>query len=573
MCNSMFGATQHKIALILPIARVLTMPRSSRVLRKFTLLAALLSCNTGFAQVSHEKYLSVTPGNFDSGGDISLQFHLNAESYKRSATIAAVGESYPLAVNLSADLASHAVNLRGESSSFADYVAQDPYLDGVVVVHSGTIVFEAYPRMQAWQRHYAWSVTKVLTSAIVATLVADGLVDMSAPIERYVPAFNNTAWAGTSVRDISNMASGIDCRDSDGYQDTGTCVYRMEESLNITAPTGEPVEFIKHVQAMPRLRPAGTLSEYVSANTNVLMLLIESVTGSSFADAARARIWSRMGAESEALISVSAEGFAFASGGLSARLRDVARFGMVFSDKRRFPDVAETMIAELRAGGGIVQPPHNQESLRDKYGNDRPSRAGWQWDEVWDDGALYKSGYLGQGLYVDPDRQLVIAWFGTGINYDEDATAMPGVARQLAVSGLFDDTAASAASTEASIRANNAAYEKAYAARDLPALMGLHSDDMVFIASHRERVIGKDALAEALAEEFSQGVSGISLSTEEITQRGELAIELGRYQLYEDQGSDRSLLDAGDYVVVWKQNADGQWRIYRDITSSTLPLP
>jgi CubicO group peptidase (beta-lactamase class C family) len=549
------------------------MPRTSRPLKKVSLAVALLSSSAGFAQATHERYLSVTPENFDSGGDISLQFHLHAESYKRSATIAAKSDSYPLAVNLRADLAQQPLNLGGETSPFAEYVATDPYLDSVVIVHNGVIVFEAYPRMQPWQRHYAWSVTKVLTSAIVATLVADGRVDMDAPIERYVPGLNNSAWAGTSIRDISNMASGIDCRDSDGYQDTGTCVYRMEESLNITAPTGAPVAFPEHLQTMKRLRPAGTRNEYVSANTNVLMLLIESVTGSSFADAARERIWARIGAEADALISVSAEGFAFASGGLSARLRDVARFGMVFSDKRRFPDVADTMIAELRRGGGIVLPPDSLESLAQQYGNDRPTRAGWQWDQIWDDGAVYKSGYLGQGLYVDPDRQLIVAWFGTGIDYDEEATAMPVVARQLAVSGLFDNAAASAASIEASIEANNTAYEKAYAARDMAALMALHDDDLVFIASHRERIVGKDALAEALAEEFSQGISGISLSTEEITQRGDLAIELGRYQLYEDKGSDRSLLDAGDYVVVWKQDNEGRWRIYRDVTSSTLPPP
>jgi hypothetical protein len=45
---------------------------------------------------------------------------------------------------------------------------------------------------------------------------------------------------------------------------------------------------------------------------------------------------------------------------------------------------------------------------------------------------LYKGGYLGQGTYVDPARDLVIAWFGTGLNYEETINSMLPVSRQIA---------------------------------------------------------------------------------------------------------------------------------------------
>ncbi|MEM6545194.1 MAG: hypothetical protein AAF680_09825, partial [Pseudomonadota bacterium] len=51
---------------------------------------------------------------------------------------------------------------------------------------------------------------------------------------------------------------------------------------------------------------------------------------------------------------------------------------------------------------------------------------------VWADGAMFKSGYSGQGLYVDPSRELVIAWFGTGQNFGEESNEMLSVARQIA---------------------------------------------------------------------------------------------------------------------------------------------
>ena len=34
-----------------------------------------------------------------------------------------------------------------------------------------------------------------------------------------------------------------------------------------------------------------------------------------------------------------------------------------------------------------------------------------QWDAVFDDGAMFKGGLFGQGLYVSPENDLVIAFF------------------------------------------------------------------------------------------------------------------------------------------------------------------
>lgn len=401
--------------------------------------AFLLSAGMAVANASdvHEVFQSVTPTNFDSGGAVSLQFHLHAESYLRSTTIARDGAIAALDPAPANDLGKQTVVVNGASMDFARYVRSDALLDSVLVLHRGRIVFEAYPRMQPRERHFAWSVTKVLTSATLATLVAEGEIDMNRPIEAYLPQLKSSAWAGTSVQDIANMASGIDCRDSDGYQTTSTCVYRMEEALGITAPTDNTAAFVPLLQGMQRLRPAGKRFEYVSANTNVLMLLIESVTGQSYADAVEARIWKRIGAESDALMAISSEGYAYASGGLMARLRDLARFGRVFTDETRFPDIASTLLADLHAGGGIALPQARHSGLVRQHGDDLPTRAGWQWDQVWDDGGMFKGGYLGQGLYADPKRDLVIVWYGTGLNFSADDTDMLPVARQLAVSGAF----------------------------------------------------------------------------------------------------------------------------------------
>ena len=99
--------------------------------------------------------------------------------------------------------------------------------------------------------------------------------------------------------------------------------------------------------------------------------------------------------------------------------------------------LGDDRVREMRNSGPLLDAELKAE-LTDTFGADLPIRASWQWDRIWADGGMFKSGYLGQGLYVDPDRQLVIAWFGTGLDFNEQTNDMTSISRQLATSGLFD---------------------------------------------------------------------------------------------------------------------------------------
>jgi hypothetical protein len=57
-----------------------------------------------------------------------------------------------------------------------------------------------------------------------------------------------------------------------------------------------------------------------------------------------------------------------------------------------------------------------------------------QWDDVFPDGDMFKLGFMGQGLYVSPDRDLVISYFST----NPDTNPGQGYMRPIVKSGLFD---------------------------------------------------------------------------------------------------------------------------------------
>lgn len=391
----------------------------------------LLVSNGAISQDFRDTITAVTPTNFDSGGEISRQFHLNAESYLPMATIYAPMEPKELLVEQGSSIASLRVSHRFGETTFADYVTRDDLIDGVIILQDGQVVFEDYPHMESHQRHFAWSVTKILTSTALASLAEQGRVDMAAPIDQYLPVLVDSGWAGISVQDIANMASAIDCLDSDGYQDPTTCIYTLEEALGITAPTGRDPEFIKHLQSMSRSGVPGKRFEYTSANTNVLALLIEEVTQKQFSEAVRELVWVPIGAEADGMMAISENGFAYGSGGLHARLRDIARLGQIYTQPSVSGVLSPSTVRSVQQSG-VVFSKKQLAKHREFFGDDIPERAGWQWDSIWSDGALFKYGYSGQGLYVDPARNLVIAWFGTSLDYDETKNEMLPVSRQIA---------------------------------------------------------------------------------------------------------------------------------------------
>ena len=392
------------------------------------------------AEEHRAMFEAITPENFDDGGAISRYVWKNTPAFYGMATIPRTGPARELPQALRSDVADLELELDGDRITLDRYVQGSPLVDSIIVLHRGAVVYEAYTNMEPWDRHYTWSVGKVYASTALAILEAKERVDVELAVENYLPELAGTAWEGTTVRNIVNMASGIDCRDSDGYQNTNTCIYRFEETLNLTAPVREDIpSTTEALRGMDRRGPQGELNEYVSANTHVTGLIVERIHGAPYWIALQELIFDRIGPEADAFHFVSKAGVPAVHGGLFLRLRDVAKFGELFIPSSGLGHDLTGHFDDLRSDKGIVL----SEATRTRFAesnpalaNDPPTHAAWQWDRIWSDGGMYKGGYSGQGLYVDPDRELVVAFFGTA-DTDFKRNELMSAARQLAVSGLF----------------------------------------------------------------------------------------------------------------------------------------
>ncbi len=278
---------------------------------------------------------------------------------------------------------------------------------GVVVLHKGRIAYEAFPRMQEYEKFMYWSVAKVLTGAVVRLLEEQGKVDISKPIEHYVPRLADSVHAGTTVQNLLDMATGVDC--AENYTDPESCYYIYSEAIGDNLRDGEspddPYEFMATVD-IERTGPQGEKFVYSGATNFLLMWLVEEVTGYTLPDAVTKEFWTQIGAEGDAGYIAYRYGIPLSHGGFFSSLRDFARFGLLYTP-------SWSVVSDKQ----IISDDHLAAIMTANRPGLRPTAYSWGGRD--ENGYIQHGGWGGQGLYVNPEKDIV-AVFTSYTKEDQD---------------------------------------------------------------------------------------------------------------------------------------------------------
>jgi uncharacterized protein (TIGR02246 family) len=117
------------------------------------------------------------------------------------------------------------------------------------------------------------------------------------------------------------------------------------------------------------------------------------------------------------------------------------------------------------------------------------------------------------------------------------------------------------------IEAANAEFGAAYGRGDARAVAAMYTEGGQLYPPNESVVGGRAAIEEFWKAAMDSGVTGVELKTVEVDALGDSAIEAGTYTLF---GKDRTTLDRGKYLVLWKR-VGGAWRLHRDCWNSNVP--
>jgi len=303
----------------------------------------------------------------------------------------------------------------GQTKTFAAFL-DATYTDAMLVWKDGQILHESYHNgMGPRSLHLLQSVSKSITATAAASLIADGLLDPAAPISFALPELADTAWAGATLQQVLDMTTGVrfgeayEARDSDiGKLDYASGWKPAPEGMDVTGWPSTVWEQILNLKTQEV--PHGSRFAYRSIETDVLGHAMERVTGRRLPEIISDRLWQPLGCTEDADITVDRAGYGLACGGISASLRDMARFGIALLNNG------------VVAGRQVIPGFWTHDIRQGQHGQfDVASRAefprGCYRNQFWiEDSGLQRHlalGVFGQMVYVAPDTGMVAVKFST----------------------------------------------------------------------------------------------------------------------------------------------------------------
>lgn len=286
--------------------------------------------------------------------------------------------------------------------------------DALLVVRHDTVIYEYYAnQFKPEDHHISWSMSKSVISALIGIAISEGKIkSIEEKVTDYLPDFRGTGYDQVRIKDVLQMSSGVGFNED--YGDFNSDINVMGRYFALGMPMAE---FSKRLK---RAREPGTYNLYVSIDTQVLGMILTKATGQSITNYMSEKLWSQIGAESDAYWIVDKTGMEFALGGLNVTARDYAKIGQLFLDSGKWqgkPVVpSEWVHASVTPDAPHVMPGKRNTALReDGYG--------FQWWVPYGAADEFNAqGIYTQFIYVDPDKDLVLVKLSSNYHFKNDDT-------------------------------------------------------------------------------------------------------------------------------------------------------
>ena len=277
-------------------------------------------------------------------------------------------------------------------------IAFDDYLENnktvvFLIIKNDTIQYEKYFNKYTDESIVAsFSMAKSVTSILIGCAIDDGFIkSVDEPITNYIPELKENGFDKVTIKHLLQMTSGIKFNESyvNPFGDAASFYY----GLNLR----------KQIGKMKLKTEPGKQFEYVSGNTQLLGLVLESaIKGQTITAYLQEKNWTPLGMEYDASWSIDRkkEGLEKTFCCLNARAHDFAKIGRLYLNKGNWN------------GKQIVSQTWVEESTKIDNSDGSANYYQYQWWLPSANGDFMAEGILGQYIYVNPAKELVIVRLG-----------------------------------------------------------------------------------------------------------------------------------------------------------------
>lgn len=292
---------------------------TGKILRVFALVLGLLILFVGVAVAWNWTFLQRAM-TYPEHADITTP-----EWYEPKAKVAGnFTEALPTADSLT--ISEAALN------ELADYVgAQNS--TALLVMHKGKLVLEKYwEGSDAETTSNSMSMVKTIIGLLIGKAIEEGKIGSEMDlVSDYIEEWKGDAREKITIQDLLYMQSGL--RNEDVAGDPFSDITWMYAGPDVEATT----------LAIPSIKAAAEVYEYNNANSQILGIILERVTGMDIEDYASEKLWKPIGAKDAGWWLDLKDGMPKTFCCYFARARDWARVGKMMMDEGKWN--AEQVIA------------------------------------------------------------------------------------------------------------------------------------------------------------------------------------------------------------------------------------
>lgn len=238
----------------------------------------------------------------------------------------------------------------------------------------------------------SFSMAKSVCSILIGCAIDDKLIQsVNEPITNYIPELKKNGFEKVSILHVLQMTSGLDFKES------------------YVNPFGHAASFYygrklrKQIAKLQLKAKPGTQFEYVSGNTQLLGLILErALKNKTVTQYLQEKIWTPLGMEYDASWSIDKRknGLEKTFCCLNARARDFAKIGRLYLNKG------------VWNGKQIVSKSWVEASTAVDTREGSAKHYQYQWWFPSQNGDFMAVGILGQYIYVNPSKNLVVVRLG-----------------------------------------------------------------------------------------------------------------------------------------------------------------
>ncbi|MCG9881402.1 MAG: beta-lactamase family protein [Bacteroidia bacterium] len=262
-----------------------------------------------------------------------------------------------------------------------------------LIIKDDSILYERYFKGYSKENIVpSFSVAKSVCSILIGCAIDEKLIQsVNDPVTLYIPELKKNGFDNVTIKHVLQMTSGLDFNESyvNPFGHAATFYY----GLNLR----------KAIADLKLSVQPGTQFSYVSGNTQLLGLILErALKTRTVTEYLQEKLWSPMGMEYDASWSIDSKksGLEKTFCCLNARARDFAKIGSLYLNKGNWK------------GQQLVSEKWVKESTKYDKSEGSASYYQYQWWLPSENGDFMAHGILGQYIYVNPDKKMVIVRLG-----------------------------------------------------------------------------------------------------------------------------------------------------------------